>query len=163
MVRVLVAGIGNLFFGDDGFGPEVVRRLAGRSALPPGVRLVDYGIRGMYLAYDLLDPCDALVLVDALPGDGVPGEVVVLEITADDLGGGGFDAHAMNPVAMLATVERLGGALPATYLVGCRVGAVSEGIGLSAPVTAAVPTAVAAVRRLVHRLTATVPAGSRGK
>jgi hydrogenase maturation protease len=157
--RVLVAGIGNLFLGDDGFGPEVVRRLAEQHALPPGVQVIDYGIRGMHLAYDLLDPCDALVLVDALPGGGAPGEVVVFEVDPDDLGGGEFDAHGMNPVAMLAGVARLGGTLPATYVVGCRVADVDEGIGLSAPVAAAVPDAVDAVRTLVGRLTAA--AGNR--
>jgi hydrogenase maturation protease len=159
--RVLVAGIGNLFLGDDGFGPEVVRRLAERHRLPPGVRVADYGIRGMHLAYDLLEKYDALVLVDALPAGGDPGEVVVLEVGPDDLGDAGFDAHGMNPVAMLAGVARLGGTLPATYLVGCRVADVSEGIGLSAPVADAVAGAVAAVRTLVARLTAAAPAGSR--
>ena len=156
--RVLVAGIGNLFLGDDGFGPEVVRRLAEQHALPSGVRVIDYGIRGMHLAYDLLDPCDALVLVDALPAGGATGQVVVLEVSADDLGGGEFDAHGMNPMAMLSGVQRLGGTLPATYVVGCRVAEVAEGIGLSAPVAAAVPEAVAAVRALVDRLSAAAPA-----
>jgi hydrogenase maturation protease len=156
--RVLVAGIGNLFLGDDGFGPEVVRRLAEQHALPPGVRVIDYGIRGMHLAYDLLDPCDALVLVDTLPTGGATGQVVVLEVSADDLGGGEFDAHGMNPMAMLSGVQRLGGTLPATYVVGCRVAEVAEGIGLSAPVAAAVPEAVAAVRALVDRLSAAAPA-----
>jgi hydrogenase maturation protease len=158
--RMRVAGIGNLFLGDDGFGPEVVRRLAEQNVLPSEVRVVDYGIRGMHLAYDLLDPCDALVLVDALPGGGAPGEVVVFEVDPDDLGGGEFDAHGMNPVAMLAGVARLGGTLPATYVVGCRVADVDEGIGLSAPVAAAVPDAVDAVRTLVGRLTAAA-AGNR--
>jgi len=159
--RVLVAGIGTLFLGDDGFGPEVVRRLAEQHALPPGVRVADYGIRGMHLAYDLLDPYDALVLVDALPGGGAPGEVVVFEIGLDDLGDDDFDAHGMNPAAMLAGVERLGGTLPATYVVGCRAADVTEGIGLSAPVAAAVPAAVDAVRTLVGRLIAAAPAGNR--
>jgi len=151
---VLVAGIGNLFLGDDGFGPEVVRRLAGRHPLPPGVRVA---------AYDLLHPRAALVLVDALP-DGVPGEIVILEVGPGDLGGergGEFDAHGMSPVAMLAGVERLGGTLPPTYLVGCRAGVVEEGIGLSPPVAAAVPEAIAAVLALVRRLTAAEPARTR--
>ena len=159
--RMLVAGIGNLFLGDDGFGPEVVRRLAEQKVLPPEVRVADYGIRGMHLAYDLLDPCDALVLVDALPGGDVPGEVVVVEIGPGDLGGGEFDAHGMDPVAMLAGVARLGGTLPATYVVGCRVADVHEGIGLSTPVAAAVPAAIDAVRTLVHRLAAAAPADIR--
>jgi hydrogenase maturation protease len=138
-----------------------VRRLATQNALPPGVRVVDYGIRGMHLALDLLDPYDALVLIDALPGDGAPGRIVVLEVTRDGLDGGDFDAHGMNPVAMLTSVERLGGTLPATYVVGCRVGTVEETIGLSRPVAAAVPDAVTAVRALVHRLTTAEPADMR--
>ncbi|MGH3332111.1 MAG: hydrogenase maturation protease [Nocardioidaceae bacterium] len=152
--RVLVAGIGNLFLGDDGFGPEVVRRLqvdAGLpdGGLPEGVRLVDYGIRGMHLAYDLLDGYDSLVLVDAVPGDGSPGDVTVLEVGPEDLGTGELDAHGMDPVAMLASLEKLGGTLPRTYVVGCRPETVAEGIGLSGLVEAAVPVAVDALRRLV--------------
>ncbi|MCW8216609.1 hydrogenase maturation protease [Streptomyces griseolus] len=155
--RVLVAGVGNLFLSDDGFGPEVVRRLAGDGGLPPGVRVVDYGIRGMHLAYDLLDGYDALILVDAYPGDGPPGEMTVLEIGADDLGTGEFDAHGMNPVAVLANLGQLGGTLPVTYLVGCTPAGVEEGIGLSSTVHAAVPGAADAVRALVGRLLPAAP------
>lgn len=150
-MNVLVAGIGNLFLGDDGFGPEVVRRLAGEPARA-GVRVVDYGIRGMHLAYDLLDGYDLLVLVDALPGAGTPGEVVVLDVRPDDLGPAEFDAHGMNPVAVLGGLSRLGGTLPPTVVVGCRVASVAEGIGLSPPVAAAVPAAVSAVRALLDRV-----------
>ncbi|MDT5034140.1 MAG: hydrogenase maturation protease [Actinoplanes sp.] len=165
--RVLVAGVGNLFLGDDGFGPEVARRLAEQQPPLPGrVTVVDYGIRGMHLAYDLLAGYDALVLVDALPGRDASGQVVVLRVTAGDLTagdagggdpgagdlGGGFDAHGMDPAAMLAGVARLGGTLPATYLVGCRVARVDEEIGLSGPVAAAVPAAMDAVRELVSSL-----------
>src|ERR1700752_1867860 len=82
---VLVAGIGNLFLGDDGFGPEVVRHLAAGSPLPENVRLVDYDIRGMHLLYDLLDGYQALVIIDALPSRYRPGEVVVLEVGPADL------------------------------------------------------------------------------
>ncbi len=149
--RVLVAGIGNLFLGDDGFGPEVVRRLAGSADLPAQVRVVDYGIRGMHLAYDLLDGYRALVLVDALPGAGPPGELTVLQIGPDELGSGDFDPHGMAPVAVLASVRQLGGTLPPTYLVGCRPASVAEGIGLSDPVAATVPQAMAAVRALLEQ------------
>jgi hydrogenase maturation protease len=149
--RVLVAGVGNLFLGDDGFGPEVVRRLA-QTALPPGVRAVDYGIRGMHLAYDLLDGYDALILVDTVPAEDPPGTVSVLEVS--DVRGGDFDPHGMNPVAVLSNVERLGGTLPQTYVVGCAAADVGEGIGLSAPVDAAVPVAVDAVQALLNRLVA---------
>src|SRR3954453_21370726 len=128
--RVLVAGVGNLFLGDDGFGPEVVRRLA-QTTLPPGVRAVDYGIRGMHLAYDLLDGYDALVLVDAVPHGARPGELTVLQGGRDDLGEDAFDPHGMNPVAVLASLGPLGGTLPATYVVGCRPGTTEDGIGLT--------------------------------
>jgi len=153
VTRVLVAGIGNIFFGDDGFGPEVVRRMMSRPegapALPDGVRLVDYGIRGMHLAYDLLDGVDALVLVDALPGDGEPGAITVLQVGPEDLGEGSFDAHGMNPVAVLGSLGALGGTLPPTYVVGCTPADLEEGIGLSAPVAAAVDVAAEAVWSLL--------------
>ncbi|WP_328914287.1 MULTISPECIES: hydrogenase maturation protease [unclassified Streptomyces] len=158
---VLVAGVGNLFLGDDGFGPEVVRRLAGSGGLPPQIRVTDYGIRGMHLAYDLLDGYDALILVDAYPGDGPPGRLTVLEIGAKDLGTGEFDAHGMNPVSVLANMGQLGGILPLTYLVGCTPAGVEEGIGLSEAVSAAVPEAVEAVRTLVRRLVPAEPAETR--
>jgi hydrogenase maturation protease len=163
MGEVLVAGIGNIFLGDDGFGPEVVRHLAAdRAGLPEGARLVDYGIRGMHLAYDLLAGFEALVLIDAVPGSGPPGELAVLEIGPEDLGQGEFDAHGMAPVAVLASLPSLGGELPPTYLVGCRPADWSEGIGLSDPVRQAVPPAAHAVRSLVESLVAqrvTVPEG----
>jgi hydrogenase maturation protease len=151
----MVAGIGNIFLGDDGFGPEVVRHLAADPAgLPEGVRLVDYGIRGMHLAYDLLAGFEALVLIDAVPGSGPPGDLTVLEIGPEDLGRGEFDAHGMAPVAVLASLPSLGGELPPTYLVGCPPADVREGIGLSDPVRDAVPAAAEAVRALVERLVA---------
>jgi hydrogenase maturation protease len=148
-VAVLVAGIGNLFLSDDGFGPEVVRQLAAREDLPAQIKVVDYGIRGMHLAYDLLDGYDALVLVDALPGDGPAGTITVLEVGPDDLGSGDFDPHGMAPVAVLASVHQLGGSLPPTYVVGCRPETVDEGIGLSDAVTAAIPQAIEAVRAVL--------------
>jgi hydrogenase maturation protease len=146
--RVLVAGVGNLFLGDDGFGPEVARRLAGRS-LPTGVRVVDYGIRGMHLAYDLLDGYDELVILDAAPRGGRPGDVVVLEVGEGDFGTGEFDGHGMEPTAVLSSLGSLGGRLPRTYVVGCEPADIDEGIGLSPSVAAAVDPAVDAVLRLL--------------
>jgi hydrogenase maturation protease len=148
--RVLVAGLGNIFLGDDGFGCEVARQLIGHP-LPDDAQVVDYGIRGMHLAYDLLDGFDALVLVDALPGEGPPGEVSVLEVGPDDLGDGVFDPHGMAPVAVLASLADLGGRLPPTYVVGCRPADVEEGIGLSPAVRAAIPQAIACVEGLLAR------------
>jgi hydrogenase maturation protease len=160
--QVLVAGIGNIFLGDDGFGPEVVRRLAEHAPddLAGRARVVDYGIRGMHLAYDLLDGYDVLVLVDALPGDGPPGEVTVLQVGAEDLAASeprepsAFDAHGMDPTAVLAILDALGGTLPPTYVVGCRPVSLEDGIGLSAEVAAAVPAAVETVRRLLRTVVA---------
>ncbi len=147
---MLVAGIGNLFCTDDGFGPEVVRRLVASGSLPQNARAVDYGIRGMHLAYDLLEGYEALVIVDAVPGPGEPGEIGVLEIGVDDLGAGEFDPHGMAPVAVLASLKDLGGALPPTYVVGCRPVDVGEGIGLSAAVEAAIPEAMETVQVLLR-------------
>ncbi|HSE07097.1 MAG TPA: carbamoyltransferase HypF [Nocardioidaceae bacterium] len=165
--RVLVAGVGNLFLSDDGFGSEVARRLLAEGDLPGNALVVDYGIRGMHLAYDLLDGYDGLVILDAVPGEGVPGDVSVLEVGRDDLGSGELDAHGMNPVAVLANLERLGGTLPPTYVVGCRPATVEDGIGLSPAVEAAVPVAVETVRRLLgnhlsgdHAPAASIPDGS---
>ncbi len=138
---MLVAGIGNLFLSDDGFGSEVARRLAAQP-LPETVTVIDYGIRGMHLAYDLLDGYDGLVIVDALPGNGNPGDVVVLEVSQDDLGEGDLDAHGMAPIAVLASLGQLGGTLPPTYVVGCEPADVGEGMGLTPAVEAAVDTAV---------------------
>jgi hydrogenase maturation protease len=160
--RVLVAGIGNLFLGDDGFGSEAARRLAAEP-LPEGVSVVDYGIRGMHLAFDLLAGYDALVLVDALPHGGSPGDVTVLEVGEDDLGEGEFDAHGMNPAAVLAGLGALGGRLPArTHVVGCEPRDVGEGIGLSPEVEAAVDTAVSAIRVLISSEPVEKPSSAKG-
>ncbi len=146
-----MAGIGNLFCGDDGFGPEVVRRLAASRDLPDSVRAVDYGIRGMHLAYDLLDGYDALVIVDTIPGSGEPGTLSVLEVGEKDLGSGDFDPHGMAPVAVLASFADLGGQLPPTYVVGCTPLDVEEGIGLSAQVEAAIPEAITTVHEVLRQ------------
>jgi len=158
--RVLVAGVGNIFLGDDGFGSEVARRLAGQP-LPGGVRVVDYGISGMHLAFDLLDGYDALVLVDAVPARDTsePGDLRVLAVGPDDLGSGELDAHGMDPVAVLASLDSLGGTLPRTLVVGCQPLDVGEGIGLSPPVSAAVGPAAETVLRLVDAVVSADPPG----
>ncbi len=150
---VLVAGIGNIFFRDDGFGPAVVSQLQS-VALPEGVRVIDYGIRGLHLSYDLLDGVDALIVVDAVPGppDTAAGTVLTLEIDPDNVGEAPMDAHSLSPAAVFARVDTLGGRLPLTYIVGCVPADVDEGIGLSEPVTAAVLRGAAAVLGLIESL-----------
>jgi hydrogenase maturation protease len=149
--RVLIAGVGNIFFGDDGFGSEVARVLLTRD-LAEGVRVVDYGIRGTHLAYDLLDGWASLIVIDAVPPAGEPGRVSVMEVDEDRLGGADFDPHGMDPRAVLSTLASLGGSLPPTYVVGCEPGLLGEEIGLSKKVTAAIPAAVAAVESLISDL-----------
>jgi hydrogenase maturation protease len=157
--NILVAGIGNIFLGDDGFGPEVIRQVPQRLA-SPRVQLVDYGIRGMHLAYDLLDECEALVLVDAIPSQGAPGTVQIFEADLESLtAAAGLDAHAMNPGAVFASLTALGGAPPYTIVVGCEVADADEGIGLSDAVAAAVPSAVQAVEDVVNDLLARTTVG----
>lgn len=141
--RVLVAGVGNIFFRDDGFGVEVARRLALRG-LPAGAVVEDYGIRGVHLAFALLDPPELLVVVDALALGHAPGTVFVVEAptAGEALTGAAPDAHAMDVCAVLASARAMGAALPRVLVVGCEPESLEEGIGLSAPVLAAVEPAV---------------------
>ncbi|MCW2558984.1 MAG: hydrogenase maturation protease [Mycobacterium sp.] len=121
----------------------------------PGVRLRDYGIRGMHLAYDLLDGWDALVLVDAVPSRGAPGTLHVFEADHETLSGAtGLDAHAMDPQTVFASLNALGGSPPHTVVVGCEIDNVDEGMGLSERVADAVPAAVGAIEDVVTRLLA---------
>ncbi len=150
--RILVAGIGNIFLGDDGFGSEVIRHVPQELA-DPRVQVVDYGIRGMHLAYDLLDGCAALVLVDAVPNQGEPGALHVFEADHESLSATArLDAHAMDPGAVFASLNALGGTPPPTVVIGCEVESIEEGIGLSDTVANAVPEAVRAVQSVVTDL-----------
>jgi hydrogenase maturation protease len=161
--RVLVAGVGNLFLGDDGFGPEVVRRLAAGGSPPPGVRVTDYGIRGVRLAYDLLDGWRTLILVGALPANGgPPGRIVVREAGPGDLPPGEPVAGGSHPAAVLGSVAAMGGKLPPTVIVGCPVESMRDGIGLSPAMAAAVPAAIDIVLDLLDRLPVSGPPGGPG-
>jgi hydrogenase maturation protease len=155
MKRILVAGIGNIFFGDDAFGCEVARQLM-RAPLPEGVRAFDYGIRSYDLAYAMLQPNDAVILIDAVPRGEKPGTICLLELDLNQLNEAGIDsvnAHAMNPVAVLQLVRTLGGSPREIYLVGCEPAVLeTEEIGLSEKVRAAVPLALDMIRELVGKL-----------
>jgi hydrogenase maturation protease len=153
--RILVAGIGNVFFGDDGFGVAVAGRLAA-AALPAGVDVVDFGIRGMDLAYALRD-YDVAIFVDAVPRGGAPGSLYLIEPDPQD-GEVGPDAHAMDPVKVLALARRLGDPLPRVLVVGCEPGIVPRAgedlvAELSEPVRAALDGAVRMVESLLDDLT----------
>jgi hydrogenase maturation protease len=152
--RILVAGIGNVFFGDDGFGVAVAGRLAA-STLPAGVEVVDYGIRGMALAFALRD-YDVAIFLDAVPRGGTPGTLYVIEPDLDEAEVGP-DAHAMDPVKVLALAQGLGDSLPRVLVVGCEPAGVPTGEELSAelsePVRAALDEAVRTVEALLDELT----------
>jgi hydrogenase maturation protease len=155
--KVLVAGIGNIFLGDDAFGVEVIARLSKRS-LPKGTQLGDFGIRGFDLAYALMGGYDAAILVDALPCGEPPGTVIVLEPNLALLDGSGLvESHAMDPVRVLRLVKQMAGKPPSPLLlVGCEPAEFGpdEGLmGLSEPVAAAVDVAADRVEQLLQQLT----------
>lgn len=150
-MRVLVAGIGNIFCGDDGFGSAVAQRLA-QEPVPDGAEVVDYGIRGVHLAYQLLDGYDLAVLVDAVHRDGPPGAVYVIEHESDAAARDTapvMDAHDLSPDGVLALVPALGGTLPRVLVVGCEPATADAGIGLSPPVERAVGEAAQVVRDIL--------------
>jgi hydrogenase maturation protease len=155
--RVLVAGIGNVFLGDDGFGVALADRLA-RRELPAGVEVIDYGIRGMDLAYAMQDDYDAVVLLDAAPRGGQPGTLYVIEPELEDEELA-LDAHGMDPVTVLAMVRALGAEPPHTMVVGCEPQTRMHGdeddlvVALSEPVRAALDPAVELLESLLSELT----------
>jgi hydrogenase maturation protease len=173
--RILIACIGNIFLGDDGFGVEVARQLA-LQTYPEGVQVIDFGIRGLDLAYTLLDGYDALVLVDAVPRGGQPGTLYLLEPDLTNLrseqgaqaGQAALAAHSMDPVKVLAFAQALGAPPIYTLIVGCEpalcVGAQrTDGVPLagcdmemqmrlSQPVEAAVNKAIEMINRLIGNL-----------
>src|SRR5262245_48154743 len=152
--RTLVAGIGNIFLGDDGFGVEVVKRLAAEP-LPEGVDVKDFGIRGVHLAYELADDrYDAVILVDAVPRGKPPGTLYVVEPTTspEDGEAPSVDAHALTPAVVLAWLRKIGRTTARITIVGCEPESVHESMGLSAPVASAVDGAVTLVRELIGRL-----------
>jgi hydrogenase maturation protease len=156
--RILVAGVGNVFLGDDGFGVEVVRRLAGRE-LPEGVEVADFGIRGMDLAYALQDDYEVVVFVDAIPRGEEPGTVYLLEPEIEDDGEVTLDTHGMDPVNVIKLSHALGAEPARTLVVGCEPQVVVSGedyedmlMELSDPVRAAVEEAVKLVESLVEEI-----------
>ncbi len=145
-MRLLVAGIGNIFLGDDGFGCDVVRALAGDAI--EGVTIADYGIRGLHLAYELLSGYDRAILIDAVARGGAPGTLYVIEPDVRATGAAP-DAHRMDLQNVFALMRTLGGEPPPITLVGCEPLTVEDNIGLSEPVRDAVGPAGDLIRRLL--------------
>lgn len=164
--QILVAGIGNIFLGDDAFGVEAVRALQRRN-LPASVFVKDFGIRGFDLAYALLDPWQAVILLDALDRGETPGTLFVMEPDLAAIGSANspdmaFNAHGMDPARVLNLAASIGTITAEIYIVGCEpldFGDELEGrMGLSAPIQAVIEDACDMVERLIGRLTQNQPA-----
>jgi hydrogenase maturation protease len=150
-MTALVAGIGNLFFGDDAFGVEVARRLA---ADPPSATAVtDFGIRALHLAFELCKPYALCVVADCVARGGEPGTLYVIEPDVAEAAGAVADAHGMDLRVVFSAVREFGGVLPEMIVVGCEPGNIDEGIGLSEHVARAIPSAAELIRDLVVRRT----------
>ncbi len=157
---ILIAGVGNIFLGDDAFGVEVARSLATQQ-LPDGVSVKDFGIRGFDLAYALLDPWNTVILVDALARGEAPGTLYLLEPDLASLGTSAsteteLNPHGMDPVCVLNLAASMGNISARVLVVGCEpndFGEELEGrMGLSPPVQAAVPEARKMVEQLMGRI-----------
>jgi hydrogenase maturation protease len=155
MKTILIAGIGNIFQGDDAFGCEVIRQL-NPAALPDGVTVTDFGIRSYDLAYALMHGYDAVVMVDATSRGEEPGTLYLIEPELDRLSESeqaAVDAHSMNPVSVIRMAQTMGGIKGKLYLVACEPAVLeSDEIGLSDKVKEAVPQAVTMIASLVKDL-----------
>jgi|SRR5689334_15435850 len=149
MARVLIAGIGNIFRGDDGFGVEVVRRLADER-LGEDIEVADFGIRGVHLAFEMASgKYKKVILVDAASRGESPGTLYAIEPEDADGEAAIADAHSLTPAAVVAWVRRIGGECGRVILVGCEPATLDESIGLSVPVRSALDGAVKMVRELI--------------
>jgi hydrogenase maturation protease len=155
--RILIAGVGNIFFGDDAFGVEVAQRLL-RRELPDEVRVVDFGIRGLDLTYALLDGYETVILVDAAPRGGQPGTLYLLEPAKPETDGNGMliETHYLDPVKVLQLAAAMGGQIERLLVVGCEPAASVEmedmQAGLSDPVQAALEEAIVLIESLIEQL-----------
>ena len=156
MMRLLVAGIGNIFLGDDGFGVEVAQRLLQRRQ-PEGVRVVDFGIRSFDLAYALLEGYDIVLFLDAAARGGEPGTIYTIEPDLSEIEDqpADMEGHAMNPLRVLKMAKDMGGAWGRILLLACEpetLGPEEGQLGLSATVQAAAEQSVGIVEKLLAEL-----------
>lgn len=147
--RVLIAGVGNIFFGDDGFGVEVARRLSSEHFVPD-VHVADFGIRGVHLAFEIVTGYDVVILIDAIRCGGQPGTLYVIEPDMSGLGDVA-DAHSMELQNVFSFINRLGGTSAKILIVGCEPGDIRDGIGLSDRVSRAVDETIRLVRNLTRK------------
>jgi hydrogenase maturation protease len=155
--RILIAGIGNIFLGDDAFGSEVARKLQQRS-WPDEVRVEDFGIRGFDLTFALLDGYETTILIDAVPRGGAPGTLYKIEPDVNDLdelstGDATLETHGMNPMKVLAMAKSMGGEFKKLLLIGCEPAplASEDGyMGLSSAVQGSVDEAIRMVESLIE-------------
>jgi hydrogenase maturation protease len=164
MNRVLIAGVGNIFLGDDGFGVEVSRRLACQ-VWSTDVRVMDFGIRGVHLAYELIAGYDLAIIVDTVSRGAAPGTIYVIEPDLEGVSCGSVsDSHDMVLDNVFAMVRTLGGSMPRRVLiVGCEPADFGEKIGLSEPVSRAIPNTIRAVFEIVQGRMASVSVSSAGE
>ena len=166
--RILIAGIGNVFKGDDGFGVEVVRALM-QTGLPDDVAVADFGIRGVDLAFAITDGCETAILVDAMPGGREPGSVSVIRPELADLTEppAAVQGHNLDPLSVLRWANTIGGPLPDIYVVGCEPAVIPDDDelveGLSPLVRAAVGTAVDLILNLMVQLKRSTSAVDRSE
>lgn len=151
-MRMLVAGVGNIFKSDDAFGSHVAAALA-REPLPDSAHLIDFGIRSVHLVYELLDGYDVLVLIDTVSQqDGPPGSLYVIEPDLDTVEAPpSFDPHDLPPGGAMALVPVLGGSVDRIVVVGCQPETIDDGLGMSEAVMAAVEPAVRLVMDVIER------------
>ncbi len=157
--KILIAGIGNIFLGDDAFGSETARKLLTRN-LPTEVRVVDFGIRGLDLVYALLDGYETTIFIDATPRGGAVGTIYTIEPDLSELENLNFaqmqiEPHGMNPLKVLAMVKSMGGDFKRILLIGCEPEPLAideEKMGLSAAVALAVDEAADKVEKLIEKI-----------
>lgn len=155
--RVMIAGVGNMFMKDDGFGGAVVQKLL-LNNFPEGVEIKDFGTGGLKLAYDLMRGYDGLILLDASKRGEAPGTLYRIEPKEEDISpdleqGGPIDPHGADPVTVLRFVKSIGSWPAKVIVVACEPETVEEfEIGLSESVQASMDDAIEMVKEIINEI-----------